>query len=50
LKEFYDWYQAESGTEVIANPKTGAILAMCSFPDFDPQNYNEVENINYFNI
>lgn len=49
LKEFYDWYQAESGTVVIANPKTGAILAMCSFPDFDPQNYNEVENINYFN-
>ncbi|MDX9893333.1 MAG: penicillin-binding protein 2 [Patescibacteria group bacterium] len=49
LKEFYDWYQASSGTVIIANPKTGAIVAMCSFPDFDPEFYNEVEDINYFN-
>ncbi len=45
LKEFYDWFKAESGTVIIMRP-TGAILAMCSFPDFDPEFYNEVEDIN----
>ena len=48
LKEFYDYYQAESGTVIIMEP-TGAILAMCSLPDFDPEKYNEVADINYFN-
>jgi len=48
LKEFYDYFKAESGTVIIMEP-TGAILAMCSFPDFDPENYNEVKDINYLN-
>jgi len=48
LKEFYDYFEAESGSVVIMEP-TGAIIAMCSFPDFDPENYNEVEDINYLN-
>ncbi len=29
-------FEAESGIAVVANPKTGAILAMVSIPDFDP--------------
>jgi cell division protein FtsI/penicillin-binding protein 2 len=48
LKEFYDYFEAETGTVIIMEP-TGAIIAMCSFPDFDPENYNEVEDINYLN-
>ena len=49
LKEFYDWYEAERGSVIIMEPKTGAIIAMCSYPDFDPEKYNEVEDINYLN-
>ena len=49
LKQFFDSYQAESGTVIIMHPKTGAILAMCSLPDFDPEHYSQVENINVFN-
>ena len=30
-------YQAESGVAIAADPKTGAILAMVSLPDYDPQ-------------
>lgn len=47
LKEFYDYFKADSGSVIIMEP-TGAIIAMCSFPDFDPEFYNEVEDINYF--
>ncbi|MFC1662843.1 peptidoglycan D,D-transpeptidase FtsI family protein [Patescibacteria group bacterium] len=39
---------ADGGSLIIINPKTGAIMAMCGSPDFDPNNYNEVENINLF--
>lgn len=34
----YKEYQAESAVAVVAEPKTGAILAMVSLPDFDPSN------------
>jgi len=30
-------YEAESGVAIVAEPKTGAILAMVSLPDFDPE-------------
>jgi stage V sporulation protein D (sporulation-specific penicillin-binding protein) len=33
---------ADSGTAIVADPKTGAILAMAGYPDFDPNNYNTV--------
>ncbi|OGY45405.1 MAG: hypothetical protein A2744_04340 [Candidatus Buchananbacteria bacterium RIFCSPHIGHO2_01_FULL_44_11] len=49
LKEFYEYFKASSATVIIMNPKTGAIIAMCNFPDFDPENYNQVSDINYFN-
>jgi len=32
----YESYQAESAVAIVAEPKTGAILAMVSLPDFDP--------------
>lgn len=49
LKEFYDWFKADSGSVIIMEPQTGVLIAMCSLPDFDPENYNEVKDINYFN-
>lgn len=39
----------DGGSVIIMEPKTGAILAMCSWPDFDPNNYNNVENIKVYN-
>jgi len=39
---------ADSGSVIILNPKTGAILAMCGSPDFDPNAYNQVEDIGVY--
>ena len=36
LLEQYESYEAESAVAIVAEPKTGAILAMVSLPDFDP--------------
>lgn len=34
-------YEAESGIGIVMQPHTGAILAMVSIPDFEPENINE---------
>ena len=46
LKEGIEKYGAEKGSIIIANPKTGAVLAMASLPDFDPNVFNEVASEN----
>lgn len=42
-------YAAESGSIIMMEPSTGAIIAMCGFPDYDPNNYGEAVDINNFN-
>lgn len=42
-------FDADGGTVVIIEPSTGAVIAMCSVPDFDPNTYNEVEDISVYN-
>jgi len=42
LKEGIDKYGAEGGSIIIADPKTGGILAMASSPNYDPNAFNEV--------
>ncbi|MBU4216815.1 penicillin-binding protein 2 [Candidatus Parcubacteria bacterium] len=49
IKEGVIKYGARTGSVIIMEPKTGAILAMCSYPDFDPNNYNEAPDMNIFN-
>ncbi len=49
LREGMEEYKAKSASLVILDPHTGAIRAMCSLPDFDPNVYNEVEDINVYN-
>ena len=49
LKEAVKKHGADGGSVIIMNPKTGAIIAMCSVPDFDPNNYKDVANMRTFN-
>ncbi|HCJ52921.1 MAG: hypothetical protein A2898_01385 [Candidatus Kerfeldbacteria bacterium RIFCSPLOWO2_01_FULL_48_11] len=39
---------ATGGSLIVMEPSTGKILALCGSPDFDPNIYNEVEDINVF--
>ena len=48
LSQVIEKYQAESGSIIIMNPKSGAILAMANFPSFNPNEYNKVEDIRSF--
>jgi len=36
-------FEAESASLVIMDPYSGAVRALCSVPDFDPNVYNEIE-------
>ena len=38
-------YQAESGTVVVIDPKTGAVLAMASWPTYDPNRFAETDQM-----
>ncbi len=49
LEEAIIKHGAEGGTVIIMDPNTGAILAMCSWPDYDPNNYSEEEDSAIFN-
>lgn len=49
LQKGLDEYQAKSASLVMMNPKTGAILAMCSLPDFNPNEYSQVKDIRQYN-
>lgn len=49
LKKAVQKHGADGGSVVVMDPKTGAILAMCSMPDFDPNEYAKVANPATFN-
>jgi cell division protein FtsI/penicillin-binding protein 2 len=48
LKKTVDKFQAKGGTVIALDVKTGAILAMCSVPDFNPNDYRNVSDIAVF--
>lgn len=47
LKTLIDKYKADGGTVIVQEPKTGKILAMGNFPNFDPNEFAEYP-IKYF--
>ena len=49
LKQTVQQHGADSGCAIVADPKTGRILAMAGFPDFDPNNFNTVSDQSVFN-
>lgn len=49
LKEGVDKYEAVSGMAIVMNPKTGGILAMSSFPNYDPRHYQDYSDDLYRN-
>lgn len=49
LKEGIETYGAISGNITIMDPKTGAILAMASFPSYDPSKYSDYKESDFKN-
>lgn len=44
IKQAVEDNLADSGSVVIMDPKTGAVLAMANYPTFDPNEYSKVED------
>ena len=44
LKNAVQGYEAEDGSMIVMDPRTGKILAMASFPTFDPNQFGKVED------
>jgi stage V sporulation protein D (sporulation-specific penicillin-binding protein) len=49
LKKGIDSYGALSGMAIAMDPKTGGVLAMASFPNFDPRSYQDYSDNLYKN-
>jgi cell division protein FtsI/penicillin-binding protein 2 len=48
VKNAVDKYQADSGSIVVLDPHTGAVLAMASWPTFDPNSYASNDDMSVF--
>ncbi len=48
LKKTVEKYQASGGTVIVMDPTTGKILAMANYPNFNPNEYAKVNNLNLF--
>jgi len=44
LKRAVEAYSADHASAIVMDPKTGAIIALASYPGFDPNNYNQVKD------
>lgn len=47
LKDGVEKYGAEGGMAAVINPKTGAVLAMSSFPTYDPRSFQDYTDDQY---
>ncbi len=44
LKQGVEKYKAKAGAVIVMNPKTGEILAMASYPTYDPNKYWQIKD------
>ena len=49
LSDLITQYEGEAGTVIVAEPDTGKILAMASFPNFDPNEYSKFDIGSFLN-
>lgn len=49
LKETMEIHDADNGSIIVMEPKTGKILAMANYPNFNPNDYSKIEDISLFN-
>ena len=49
LRQGMEEYGAASASLIIMDPSTGAIRAMCSLPDFDLNDYGNIDDVNAYN-
>lgn len=48
VKNAVDKYKADSGTIMILDPHTGGVLAMASWPTFNPNDFSSVDDMSLF--
>ncbi len=48
LEEQVKKHNAKQGSLIIMDPSTGAILAMCNVPEYDPNHYGDVDDISVY--
>lgn len=48
LKSAIEKFEADRGTMIVMEPGTGKILALASYPNFNPNDYASVENMDAF--
>lgn len=48
IKQAVEDYGAEHGTMIVMDPQSGAIKAMVGYPSYNPNKYNEVEDLKIY--
>ena len=48
LKDVMEKHSADEGSIIVQDPKTGKILAMANYPDFNPNEFGKVEDMSAF--
>lgn len=48
LRDALSFYKAESGTIIVMDPKSGAILGLANQPSYDPNHFDQVDDFHAF--